>query len=272
MLIDLLRRLDSGTDGMVYLAARVESDTHVVVKVPTAAGNDSIVHEATALRQCNHPNIIKMLGTVNFDGVKSLVLEYMPQGNLFKYLEDNSRFGGNNEDERRSIAEDIIRGLYYLHVTLLLIHRDIKPGNILLQAIQGKLQAKIADFGFARKLNPRTGMYKANFCKGTPRYMAPEIMSPDPSSGLFVYTRAVDIWGLGLIIGELCADVRWRPYIDMKSKEAMIARENGVPISLPPFRSAATTRRVHWCLKDNPHERPTALDLLEDYGLETPRP
>lgn len=80
--------------------------------------------------------------------------------------------------------------MLYLHQTRIL-HRDLKPQNILLQ----KDTIKICDFGFAKKMSAATNFL--NSIKGTPLYIAPEILLTRP------YTHKVDVWSLGIILFEL---------------------------------------------------------------------
>lgn len=100
-----------------------------------------------------------------------------------------------HEDRVRVIVWDLVSALYYLHSHRVL-HRDLKPQNILLD-VQGK--AKLCDFGFARNMS--TGTYVLTSIKGTPLYMAPELIDERP------YDHTADLWSLGCIIYELLVGV-----------------------------------------------------------------
>lgn len=94
-------------------------------------------------------------------------------GELFEILTDDKKL---DEATVQAIAKQLIRALYYLH-TERIIHRDIKPQNILVAA-DGRI--KLCDFGFARTLSTKTTLLTS--IKGTPLYMAPELVQEKPYS------------------------------------------------------------------------------------------
>lgn len=100
-------------------------------------------------------------------------------GNLDDLL-DESRVVG--EDKMRDIACQLLSALYYLHSHRIL-HRDIKPQNIL---VSREGVVKLCDFGFARSMDLNT--YVLTSVKGTPLYMAPEIIEEKP------YDHNADLW------------------------------------------------------------------------------
>lgn len=95
------------------------------------------------------------------------------------------------EDKARPIIWNLISALNYLHSHRVL-HRDLKPQNILLDA---QNQAKLCDFGFARNMS--TGTHVLTSIKGTPLYMAPELIEEQP------YDYKADLWSLGCIMYEI---------------------------------------------------------------------
>jgi serine/threonine protein kinase len=94
-----------------------------------------------------------------------------PAGELFQILEDDQSLP---EDVVRSIARQLVRALHYLH-SHRIIHRDMKPQNILISA-NGAV--KLCDFGFARAMSSSTLVVTS--IKGTPLYMAPELVQEQP--------------------------------------------------------------------------------------------
>ncbi|CAD7695597.1 unnamed protein product [Ostreobium quekettii] len=109
-------------------------------------------------------------------------------GELFEILEDDKYLP---EDVVRDISKQLVRALHYLHSNRI-IHRDMKPQNILVGA-DGCV--KLCDFGFARAMSCSTMVLTS--IKGTPLYMAPELVQEQP------YTHTVDLWSLGIILYEL---------------------------------------------------------------------
>lgn len=101
------------------------------------------------------------------------------------------------EEECASVVKNILLGVQYIHDTHEIIHRDIKPGNILLKHRNDISSLKICDFGLANKVG--IGLFDQNYEKvGTIIYQAPEQMNEAPS-----YGKAVDVWATGMIMYEL---------------------------------------------------------------------
>lgn len=116
-----------------------------------------------------------------------VVTEYA-QGELFEILEEDKKM---NEEQIRQIAIQLGQALHYLHKNRI-IHRDMKPQNIL---IGGDGVMKLCDFGFARAMSSSTVVLTS--IKGTPLYMAPELVQERP------YNHSVDLWSFGIILYEL---------------------------------------------------------------------
>lgn len=110
------------------------------------------------------------------------------QGELFEVLEDDASLP---EESVRGVARQLVRALHYLH-SHRVIHRDMKPQNVLVGA--GGV-VKLCDFGFARAMSTNTMVLTS--IKGTPLYMAPELVQEQP------YDHSADLWSLGVILYEL---------------------------------------------------------------------
>lgn len=164
----------------------------VAVKLITKSGkNDNDVQnlrqEIDILRKLRHPNIIEMIDAFETNTDFCVVTEFA-QGELFQLLEEDRSF---SEPVVQSVARQLIAALHYLHSNRI-IHRDMKPQNILISA-DGTI--KLCDFGFARAMSSKT--FVVTSIKGTPLYMAPELVQELP------YTHTVDLWSLGVILYEL---------------------------------------------------------------------
>ncbi len=119
-------------------------------------------------RTLNHPNIVSFIGVLETaePAKKALVMEFMSCGDLTEIPEHVLI------DNKLSIAMDIAKGLDYLHSLMKIVHRDIKPDNVLIKYADNAIQAKICDFGFAAPLESVDFHYPL----GTKGYIAPEIL------------------------------------------------------------------------------------------------
>lgn len=121
-----------------------------------------------------------------------LTLEYCAGGDLSNLLR---RAGPLDEDTCRRLMRDVVAALHYLHDRSL-VHRDIKPQNLLLSGpLSDPASAvKVADFGFARSLPPAA--LASTLC-GSPHYMSPELLAFKP------YDSKADLWSVGVVLAEL---------------------------------------------------------------------
>ncbi|KAH8875647.1 Serine/threonine-protein kinase 36 [Schistosoma japonicum] len=142
--------------------------------------------EIEIMRSMHHTNIIEMQDSFETEREVVAITDYA-EGDLFQIIEDDGRL---SEETVRSVACQLVSALYYLHANRIL-HRDMKPQNILLGQ-DGVV--KLCDFGFARVMGWNTLVLTS--IKGTPLYMAPEIIEEKP------YDHTADL-ALGCILYEL---------------------------------------------------------------------
>ncbi len=142
--------------------------------------------EIDILRKLYHENIVQLLDSFETNSEFCLVTE-LAQGQLFEILEEDKKLP---ESEIKRIGQQLVAALFYLH-TNNIIHRDIKPQNVLIAA--GGI-IKLCDFGFARAIDNKQMITSI---KGTPLYMAPELLKEYP------YNQKADLWSLGVILYEL---------------------------------------------------------------------
>ncbi|XP_077377526.1 serine/threonine-protein kinase ULK1a isoform X3 [Festucalex cinctus] len=149
--------------------------------------------EIKILKELKHGNIVRLLDYQEIGGCVYLVMEYCNGGDLAEYLQSK---GTLSEDTIRVFLQQIAQAMKVLQSKGIL-HRDLKPQNILLCHPRGKrstsinTSVKIADFGFARYL--QTNAMAATLC-GSPMYMAPEVIMSHS------YDAKADLWSIGTII------------------------------------------------------------------------
>ncbi|KAI8094833.1 kinase-like domain-containing protein [Gilbertella persicaria] len=151
---------------------------------------DSIVNEIGIMNSMTkHPLVVQMIRTFNELQKMYLVLEYVPDGELFQYVVDNKFL---DEDTTRFIFWQLFTAIKFLHKNNI-AHRDLKPENVLL-ANRETLHIKVSDFGLA-KSEERNQAFDSQ-C-GTPNYIAPEILDPAKHRS---YGKKCDLWSLGVML------------------------------------------------------------------------
>ncbi|XP_019102510.1 PREDICTED: serine/threonine-protein kinase ATG1c isoform X2 [Camelina sativa] len=189
------RQIGSGSFSVVWEARHRVDGTEVAIKEIAMDRlnkklQESLMSEIYILRRINHPNIIRMIDMIKSPGKVHLVLEYCKGGDLSVYVQ---RRGSVPEATAKHFMQQLAAGLQVLRDNNI-IHRDLKPQNLLLSTDENDADLKIADFGFARSLQPR-GL--AETLCGSPLYMAPEIMQ------LQKYDAKADLWSVGAILFQL---------------------------------------------------------------------
>jgi serine/threonine protein kinase len=199
---ELKETIGQGGFGTVYRAVDTGLDVERAVKVlhPALAANAEFIErfqrEARFAVRMDHPNVVPVYDLGEADGRFYLAMRYMPGGSLKDLLEKE---GPLPVERAVEIARQVADGLEAMH-TQGLVHRDLKPGNILIDA-DGSM--RLSDFGFARALNATASatLTTAGGLVGTPAYMAPEQFDPDLGEN----GPAGDLYALGVIVFEMLA-------------------------------------------------------------------
>jgi serine/threonine protein kinase len=183
-----------GGMGAVYKAVQISLDRPVAIKIlPREFGEDvsyraGFEAEAKAMARLNHPNLIGVYDFGKVDGMLFIIMEFVPGQTLF-----HSANGiAIAEEAAARIVIDVCLGLAHAHEHGIL-HRDIKPGNILLDQ---ETKPKIGDFGLARHID--TTIKDGESIFGTPHYTAPEVIKYPNSVG-----ASADIFSVGVVLHEL---------------------------------------------------------------------
>ena len=197
------------------VAAKIDNELHPELK-------QNIIGEVDTLTKIHHPNIVQIFGFVEQPFI--IVMEYLPNKDLLHYIKHKKI----DIHKKVNICVDILRGLEYLHQRKpkSLIHRDLKPHNIVLSQSG---HAKIADFGLSKFIDNKlkVTLSKDSLCHvlggggdgsaaadetdeedltnnvGSIRYMSPEMKNNQ------LYDHKTDIWSSGIIFAELFENQRY---------------------------------------------------------------
>lgn len=198
--------LGSGGAARVHRAVDTRLDRDVAIKLlddelarsTDRAAHERFVRESQTAARVLHPNLVTVFDAGEADGRLYIVMELVPGGTLADRI---AAFAPLDVSEAVGIAEQVLDGLGAVHDAGI-VHRDIKPGNILLGPGD---RVRVTDFGIARELD-RIGQQVTaeGLVMGTPRFLAPEqAMGGEP-------TIATDIYAVGLVLDEMLTARRTR--------------------------------------------------------------
>jgi serine/threonine protein kinase len=194
----VIREIGRGGMAVVYLVEHTTLDTHHALKVLTqtsAAIRDRLILEGRVQAKLKHPNLVAVTDVLDVEGSPGLLMEYVDGPSLRQWLERQRP----DVEVAKAMFRAIVAGVARAHQAGV-IHRDMKPGNVLLDA-QAGMVPKITDFGLAKALEantPAMHQTRSGMAMGTPSYMAPEQIRDAKT----VDGRA-DIFALGCVFYEL---------------------------------------------------------------------
>ena len=246
----LLREVGSGAFGEVWLVRDEQLDLEMALKVYISLdekGIDEFKSEYKTTYGLNHPNLLKANHFDVFGKRPYLSMPYCP-------VRMADLVGSIDEKMFWKFLRDVSAGLAYLHERDIL-HRDIKPDNIL-QNAEGDFV--ITDFGISLRMRSTlrrnsTRMKVADSSGGTYAYMGPELFSSHPEA-----VKATDIWALGVTLHELLSGEL--PFVGQGG--GMLLRGAEVP-DLPDRFAGDVNATVRACLSKDTWDRPTAMQLHE---------
>lgn len=233
----------------VYLANDESLDRTVAIKMMSSelsADSEFRIrfdNEAKIVAKFRHPNIVSVHASGEIDATKYIVMEFINGGNLF----DKLTSGSIEEAEVIDFARQLADALAYSHERGI-IHRDIKPGNILFTDDNTPV---LTDFGIAKStLNDNTSLTKVGMVMGSLQYMAPE-----QARGIAVTDRT-DIYSLGVVIYEmLTGDLPTTTLVDAETEDTVRSNLSGNRKDIVDL--------VCSCLQFSPEQRPAAAECLE---------
>ena len=195
----LVRHLARGGMAEVYVAEDQLLNRTVAVKVlfPELAHDDAFVErfrrEARAVASLNHHNIVSVYDFGEDDGSWFIVMEYVEGRNLRDIINSEGKM---DPGRTAALGAEVAAALAAAHAQGI-IHRDVKPANVLISADAGTV--KVADFGIARAAGTRQGLTMPGTVLGTATYL-----SPEQAQGAEVDFRT-DVYSLGMVLYELLA-------------------------------------------------------------------
>ena len=244
----MLHLVGQGCFGKVYKGRRRHTGQIVAMKFISKRGKpekdqQQLRLEIGILQRLEHENIIRLLDwfETNTDFV---VVTQFAYGELFEIFQDDKRLP---EAEVSNIARQLVKALNYLH-SQKVIHRDMKPQNVLIGA-NGTV--KLCDFGFARAMSSDTTVLTS--VKGTPLYMAPELVQEWP------YDGSVDLWSLGVICYELFVG---QPPFYTNNLMSLVRLIVDKPVRYPESMSETFRSFLQGLLQKDPKKRLGWPDLL----------
>ena len=263
------RELVGGGMAQVFVGEDHDLGRKVVIKIlpPELAASVSAERfrrEILTVARLQHPHIVPILKAGELDGVPYFVMPYVDGESVDVTLRRRKTLGVR---ETVGILKDVARALAFAHERNV-VHRDIKPGNILLSSGS----ATVTDFGVSKALSSArrsgekgNGLTNTGMSLGTILYMAPEQAAGDPE----IDGRA-DIYSLGVTAYEMLSGAA--PFAHLNPREMLTARLTLPPQPLSTVRKdvpAGLERLIARCLAIDPADRPqTAAELVE--ALEDP--
>ncbi len=191
---DIGDEIGEGAMASVYLATQRSLERKVALKIMAAALAadpsfcERFLREGKTLARLSHPHTVTIHDIGNVGELYYMAMEYLPNGTLKERIA-----AGLTPEQGLIYIRQIASALGYAH-GLGLVHRDVKPANILFRA-DGT--AVLSDFGIAKSLDDRTQFTQAGFAVGTPSYM-----SPEQARGQDIDGRA-DLYALGVVLYEI---------------------------------------------------------------------
>jgi eukaryotic-like serine/threonine-protein kinase len=258
---ELEGEIGRGGMGIVYCAKDKRLKRNVAVKLlpPELAFRSDIrsrfLREAETAAQLSHPNIVPIYNVEERDNLVYFIMAFIAGDNLAKRLQDE---GAMEPEEVRRILREVADALSYAHRRNV-VHRDIKPDNILLDADSGR--AMVTDFGIARALTDKNDsrLTATGMAIGTPAYM-----SPEQSAGDANIDGRSDLYSLGVVGYQMaCGDL---PFNAPNTPSMLVKHLSEQPVPVDHRRvdlPADLSRIIMMLLEKDPANRfPDAQSLV----------
>ncbi|KAI8376458.1 kinase-like domain-containing protein [Radiomyces spectabilis] len=248
---EIVRLIGRGSFGKVYQVIKKDSNRIYAMKVLSKRAliaQNEVTHtlsERNVLIQTfSSPFIVSLKYSFQTADDLFLVMDYLPGGELFEYLQRERRL---TEEHTRFYAAEIVCALEEIHAHHV-VYRDLKPENILMDG-QGHLA--LTDFGLCKELHNTD--HTRTFC-GTSEYLAPEMVLQQP------YGQAVDWWSLGILLYEMLTGL---PPFHSSNLETLYRRICKASVKFPSFLSSEAVDIIRRLLDRDPRQRLGAHDVKQ---------
>jgi serine/threonine protein kinase len=264
-----------GGQGAIFKALDINRGIYVALKRAqvthrnTAQDKYSVYKEFDLGLNMSHPNLAKYYDAYRIDtGMGTFdfgVMEFIEGGtNIDDYLKTFP-----DEPEIKKVLVGLLEGLKYLH-SHRIIHRDIKPNNILIDTSSGEPVAKIIDFGVSKALSSAETV--ASAIVGTFEYMAPEQINPKPGEKM---RYNLDLWGIGVIVYKIFTG--YMPFGSVEEGHTREIIQNKILDAVLPSKISSIPEPyktlIRKCLVKDVNQRiKTADEALEILRMPTAKP
>ncbi len=247
----IVRELGGGGMGVVYEAADDALDRTVALKIisPHLAEDADFrarfTREAQSLAALDSPQVVHVYAHGEVDGLLYIATQLVPDGDLGAMLQ---QYGAPPVRVALDLVAQVAAGLADAHDAGM-VHRDIKPGNILLRRRGTAMSAYLGDFGIARQLGVEVTETSRTGTVGTPSYMAPELHTGG-TAGV-----PTDLYSLGCLLWAVLSG--HAPYRGTSEYE-IVSAHLAQPVPQLPRRRRRPSRSTGSCAPRWPRTRPTA--------------
>jgi serine/threonine-protein kinase len=257
---EITDEIGRGGMGVVFRARDVRLRRSVAIKLlpPELAFREEVrsrfLREAQTAAQLSHPNVVPIYSVDEVDGLVFFVMALVEGESLSTYLK---REGRVPVEFARKVLRDVTDALAYAHARSI-IHRDIKPDNILMDRVTGR--TLVSDFGIARAAEGDSRLTATGIAVGTPAYM-----SPEQATGEREIDGRSDLYSLGIVAHQML--VGQLPFAATNTPAMLMKHLNEAPRPVREFRPdipAALEHAIQRAMEKKPEHRwPNAVAFRE---------
>ncbi|KAL5815372.1 hypothetical protein ACOSQ3_026157 [Xanthoceras sorbifolium] len=251
--LQLGEEIGQGSYAVVYHGIWNGSDVAVKVYFGNEYSEGTLENyqkEIDIMKKLRHPNVLLFMGAVYSQQRLAIVTEFLPRGSLFRTLHKSNQ--ALDIRRRLRMALDVAKGMNYLHRrNPPIVHRDLKSSNLL---VNRNWTVKVADFGLSMWKNATYLTAKSG--RGTPQWMAPEVLRNEPSN------EKSDLFSFGVILWELMTvSIPWNHLnsLQVVGVVGFMDRRLDLPEGLDPQVASI----IHDCWQSDPDKRPSFEDIIQ---------